>query len=59
MIADAHFLGSQAECLEMREAIAIEKRRAMFRFALGEITLQERDMILGTLKRTSRETQHE
>jgi hypothetical protein len=59
MVADAHFLRSQRECADVREAIAIEKRRAMFRFALGEITLDERDVILRTIDGTNGQTEHE
>jgi hypothetical protein len=43
MVADALFLRSLEPSDEKTEAIEREKRRAMYGFALGEITPAERD----------------
>lgn len=50
MVADAEFLRQQPESDERDELLTIERRRAMYRFALSQITLTERDVILGILR---------
>ena len=49
MIADAEFVCSQPESDERDNLLAIERRRAMYRFAVGHITLPERNRILNAL----------
>ena len=49
MVADAEFLRSQPESDERDELLALEGRRAMYRFALSQITLAERAAILAVL----------
>jgi hypothetical protein len=49
LIEDAHYLASLETSAERKEAIEREKRRAMYRAALGEITYEERDAIFEVL----------
>jgi len=55
MIADAHFLREQDPSAERNEGVEREKRRVMFKYALSDITMQERNELLRFLNGGKRE----